>query len=301
MGQYSSSQSGAAAVQRPVAYLNRLRSLVPSADLVQKALVLAVVIIPFIATAVAVWQVWERYVTWRDIALLIAMYVPISLGVTAGFHRMLTHRSFKAHPIVRFVILVCGSMAIEGAAITWASDHLKHHAFSDKPGDPHSPREGGFWAHMGWVISGRAMHNVTTELLSYVPDLRKDKFHIWISKYHYVPIVILAVLLFVFGGWPYVMWGLFFRTTVGLHSTWLVNSATHMWGKQRFATGDDSRNSFWVALLTCGEGWHNNHHSQPQSARHGLAWYEIDLNWYAIRVLSALGLVWDVKAATLTS
>ena len=122
-----------------------------------KVIVLAVVVIPFLATGVAIWQLWERYVTWLDMALLVGLYVPISLGVTAGFHRMLTHRSFTAHPIVRFVILVFGSMAIEGQAITWASDHLKHHALSDKPGDPHSPVEGLLHSHLGWLFGSRRM------------------------------------------------------------------------------------------------------------------------------------------------
>jgi fatty-acid desaturase len=139
------------------------------------------------------------------------------------------------------------------------------------------------------------MHNNAADLLPYVPDLRKDRFHVWISRWHGVPIVVLGVVIFIAGGWRYVLWGMFFRTVLGLHSTWLVNSATHMWGTRRFSTRDTSRNSFWVALLTFGEGWHNNHHAHPQSARHGLAWYEFDLNWYGIYALGMLGLVRDVK------
>ena len=239
--------------------------------------------------------------SWKALGIsLFLLWVSGGFGIGVGYHRLLTHRGYKTRKWLEYLVTICGTLALEGGPIAWVATHRVHHQNADVDGDPHSPREGGFWAHMGWVISGRAMHNVTTELLCYVPDLRKDKFHLWISKYHWVPMAVLAVLLFALGGWPYVMWGIFLRTTVGLHSTWLVNSATHMWGNQRFATGDDSRNSFWVALLTCGEGWHNNHHSEPQSARHGLAWYEIDLNWYAIRTLSALGLVWDVKAATLS-
>src|SRR5215467_9854830 len=145
------------------------------------------------------------------------------------------------------------------------------------------------------------MHHDTTTLARYVPDLAKDKFHVWITKYHYVPMIVLGVVLFAIGGLKFVMWGIFLRTVVGLHVTWLVNSATHMWGKRRFLTTDTSRNSFWVAMLTFGEGWHNNHHAHPQSARHGLAWYEFDINWYGISALRMLGLAWDVKAPKLAT
>jgi stearoyl-CoA desaturase (delta-9 desaturase) len=139
------------------------------------------------------------------------------------------------------------------------------------------------------------MRSNAADLLPYVSDLRKIKFHVWISRWHWVPITALGAVLLVAGGWQYFLWGIFFRTVIGLHSTWLVNSATHMWGRQRFLTGDTSKNSFWVALLTFGEGWHNNHHAHPQAARHGLTWYELDVNWYGISALRLLGLVWDVK------
>jgi stearoyl-CoA desaturase (delta-9 desaturase) len=152
---------------------------------------------------------------------------------------------------------------------------------------------------VGWILTGRALHNHAEALLPYIPDLRKDKFHTWISKWHWVPITLLGVLLFAVGGWSMMLWGIFLRTVVGLHITWLVNSATHMWGRRRFLTTDTSRNSFWVAMLTFGEGWHNNHHAHPQSARHGLAWYEFDVNWYGICALRMLGLAWDVKAPRL--
>jgi stearoyl-CoA desaturase (delta-9 desaturase) len=128
-----------------------------------------------------------------------------------------------------------------------------------------------------------------------VPDLRKDKFHVWISEWHWIPQVVVGVLLLAIGGLPYLLWGMFFRTVFGLHCTWLVNSATHMWGSQRFLTTDTSRNNFWIAILTFGEGWHNNHHAIPQSARHGFTWYEVDMNWYGISALRTLGLAWDIS------
>jgi len=147
---------------------------------------------------------------------------------------------------------------------------------------------------------GKSMHHDTTTLARYVPDLAKDKFHVWITKYHYVPITVLGIGLLVFGGLPILLWGLFMRTVAGLHATWMVNSATHLWGSRRFATRDRSTNNLWVALLTFGEGWHNNHHAHPVSARHGLKWYEIDFNWYGIWALKKLGLARQVHCAKIT-
>jgi fatty-acid desaturase len=132
-----------------------------------------------------------------------------------------------------------------------------------------------------------------------VPDLAKDPFHVWLTKWHWIPQVVVGLAFLAFGGIPYVLWAVFFRTTFGLHATWLVNSATHLWGSRRFKTRDDSTNNWWVALLTFGEGWHNNHHAHPVSARHGLAWYELDVNWICIRTLQLVGLAWDVKQAKL--
>jgi fatty-acid desaturase len=238
--------------------------------------------------------------TWK--AFLVSMFlwwVAGSLGVGLAYHRLLTHRGFKTYKWMEYFLTLCATLALEGGPFFWVAIHRVHHQNTDVEGDPHSPRDGGFWAHMGWIITGRVLHNRSSALLPYIPDLRKDKFHTFISKWHWVPITVLGLVLLAVGGWSMLMWGIFFRTVVGLHATWLVNSATHMWGSQRFLTSDTSKNSFWVALLTFGEGWHNNHHAHPQAARHGLAWYEIDLNWYAICAFRAVGLIWDVKAPKL--
>jgi len=233
--------------------------------------------------------------SWKALlATVLLWWISGSLGIGMCYHRLLTHRGYHTPKWVEYLLTVCGTLALEGGPIAWVATHRAHHQNADKEGDPHSPRDGGLWSHMGWVITGRAMHNVSNELMHFVPDLRHDRFHRWVSKWHWLPLAGLALLLFAIGGLPCVMWGIFLRTVIGLHATWLVNSATHMWGSRRFATRDDSRNCFWVAILTFGEGWHNNHHSHPQSARHGLAWYEIDLNWYGISVLRMLGLAWDV-------
>jgi len=200
---------------------------------------------------------------------------------------------------MEYFLTLCGTLALEGGPIFWVAIHRQHHQNTDREGDPHSPREGRFWAHAGWLLTGQTMHNDSGNLLPYVPDLRKDRFHVWISRWHWLPITLLGMVLLVAGGWKFLLWGIFFRTVLGLHSTWLVNSATHMWGSRRFPTRDTSKNSFWVALLTFGEGWHNNHHAHPQSSRHGLAWYELDFNWYSIAALRMFGLAWSVNARSL--
>jgi fatty-acid desaturase len=236
------------------------------------------------------------FFSWK--ALLLAMllwWVAGSPGIGMGYHRLLTHRGYKTPKWIEYSLTVCGTLALEGGPIFWVATHRLHHQNTDREGDPHSPHDGGFWSHMGWILTGQTMRNNAKDLLPYVPELRKDRFHTWISRWHWVPITVLGAALFAVGGWRYVLWGIFFRTVLGLHSTWLVNSATHMWGRQRFLTHDDSRNSLWVALLTFGEGWHNNHHAFPQSARHGIKWYEVDPNWYGIFLLRLLGLARDVK------
>ncbi len=237
---------------------------------------------------------------WKPFLVAVALWwIAGGFGIGMCYHRLLTHRGYKTPKWLEYVMTVCATLALEGGPIFWVATHRIHHQNSDKEGDPHSPNDGGLWAHMGWIMTGKAMHNKLDTLLPYVPDLRKDKFHVWISEYHWVPLTVLGFVLLAVGGWKYVMWGIFLRTVVGLHCTWLVNSATHMFGTQRFMTTDTSKNSFWVAMLTFGEGWHNNHHASPLSARHGLAWYEFDTNWYGIASLRALGLAWDVTEAKL--
>jgi sn-1 stearoyl-lipid 9-desaturase len=236
------------------------------------------------------------FFSWK--ALFVSAFlwwVSGSLGIGMGYHRLLTHRGYKTPKWVEYVLTTFATLTLEGGPIFWVATHRIHHQLTDKPGDPHSPRDGKWWSHMGWIIIGKAMHQSTTELAPYVPDLRKDKYHVWLSKWHWVPLTVLGIGVLAWGGWQMVLWAIFLRVTFGLHCTWLVNSATHLWGSQRFATDDDSRNSFWVALLTFGEGWHNNHHAHAQSARHGLRWYEIDMNWYGIQGLRLLGLAKDIK------
>jgi sn-1 stearoyl-lipid 9-desaturase len=242
------------------------------------------------------------FFTWKALMVAVVLWwISGSLGIGMGYHRLLTHRGYKTPKWVEYLLTVCGTLALEGGPIPWVATHRIHHQHSDRDGDPHSPRDGKWWAHMGWVLMGKSMHHDTSTLAHYAPDLAKDKFHIWITKYHYVPMIVLGVVLLSLGGLPFLLWGLFLRTVVGLHATWLVNSATHLWGSRRFATRDGSTNNWWVAMLTFGEGWHNNHHAHPTSARHGLSWYEIDFNWYTIWILKKIGLARQVCLAKLSA
>ncbi|MEZ5285618.1 MAG: fatty acid desaturase [Vicinamibacterales bacterium] len=240
------------------------------------------------------------YFDWGAIVAMLALwYISGSWGIGMGYHRLLTHRGYKTPKWVEYFLTICGTLALEGGPIFWVATHRIHHQNSDHEGDPHSPREGTYWAHMGWIMTGKAMHHDTHILKRYVPDLSKDPFHVALTTWHWVPQVVVGLGLLAFGGLPYVLWGVFFRTVFGLHCTWAVNSATHLWGSRRFATRDDSTNNWWVAMFTWGEGWHNNHHAHPVSARHGLAWYEIDINWMGIKVLEFLGLATQIKVAKL--
>jgi stearoyl-CoA desaturase (delta-9 desaturase) len=236
--------------------------------------------------------------SWPAVITAVILYWIGSSGIGMGYHRLMTHRGYKVSKGLEYFLVFCGSLALEGGPIQWATTHRIHHAHTDKAGqDPHTPRDGRWWAHVGWILTRTRQLQDKSALKIYAPDLMKQRFYVLLNRFYYVPLIMLAFALLVVGGWRVVLWGIFLRVTVGLHSTWLVNSATHLWGKQRFVTGEDSRNSWWVALLTFGEGWHNNHHAHPTSARHGLKWYEIDLNWMGIRLLQFLRLARQVKTA----
>ncbi len=240
--------------------------------------------------------------SWRVFAAAIFLYwVSTGLGISMGYHRLHTHRSYKVPLWLEHFFAFCGALTLEGGPISWVATHRIHHQRSDQAGDPHSPRDGAWWSHAGWIMIGESKHNNTRLMSKYAPDLAKDRFYVWLNDYHWVPVVSLAVLLLAIGGLPLMLWGVFVRVTFGLHATWLVNSATHMWGARRFATRDDSRNNWWVALMTFGEGWHNNHHAHPTSARHGLAWYELDPSWILIKILKALGIAKAIHVAKVTS
>ncbi len=228
--------------------------------------------------------------SWQNFAaMLVGNWIVGSLGVGLGYHRLLTHRSFKAPKWLEYTLTVFGAMAIQDDAPKWVATHRIHHRHVETERDPHSTRPGFWWAHIEWILRGTAQDHDAATLQKYVPDLLKDKFHVLLAKYYYVPIVLSGFVLYAIGGWSMVLWGVFARVVFGWHSTWLVNSATHYFGKRSFETIDDSTNNWFVALLTFGEGWHNNHHAYPSSARHGLKWYQFDMNWLTIRIFEKLG------------
>src|SRR5690606_28808712 len=186
--------------------------------------------------------------TWTNVFVALFLYwVAGGLGICLGYHRLHTHRGYRTSRAFEYFLAVCGTLALEGGPIFWVAVHRAHHQHSDRDGDPHTPRDGGFWAHMGWILFGDAWHNDTAMMARYAPDLAADPFYRWLNTWHFVPNVLLGLALLAVGGWPLVLWGLALRVVVGLHATWLVNSATHMWGSRRFDTRDDSRNNWWVA------------------------------------------------------
>ena len=258
----------------------------------------------------AVIALLPMFWSWKNLAAFAIMYfLAINVGIGMTYHRLLTHRGYRVPHWLEFFLTMCGTMALEGGPIFWVATHRVHHQNSDHEGDPHTPHDGTWWAHAGWILSGRALHSETALLGRYAPDLTRDRTHVWLSKYHWLPLTVSGILQVIIGAavapsghriigaLGMVLWGTFLRVTLGLHATWLVNSATHLWGKRRFETKDDSRNSWWVALLTGGEGWHNNHHAHPVSARHGLTWYEFDINYYGIWLMEKLGLAKKVQIA----
>lgn len=236
------------------------------------------------------------FFTWDALLVAIALHwIAIGWGIGMGYHRLHTHRSYKVPKLLDYFFAVCGTLTLEGGPMFWVAVHRIHHQKSDQEGDPHTPRDGKWWAHILWMIFGESLHAKKDVFDKYAPDLAKDPFYRWLNTYHWIPLTVVGLALLAIGGLPWLLWGVAVRVVFGLHATWLVNSATHLWGSRRFHTTDDSKNNWWVALLTFGEGWHNNHHAHPASARHGLAWYELDITWMQILLLKKLGIATDVR------
>lgn len=236
------------------------------------------------------------FFTWGAFACFVVLSVVTGMAVTLGYHRLLTHGSFKTTPRVRWVITLLATLAGQGGCLQWVADHRRHHQFADKPGDPHSPREGFWWAHAIWNCFNN--EGDVFYLLRYVPDLWEDRGLVWLHRHHVHLHFVLAAVLYLIGGWPWVVWGMFARLVYVLHSTWLVNSAAHLWGYCNAKTADNSRNNAFVALLTFGEGWHSNHHCLPRVANHGWQWWEFDPTYRVIRLMERFGLAWNVVEAT---
>jgi sn-1 stearoyl-lipid 9-desaturase len=242
----------------------------------------------------AITALWNF--SWRGVAALLFLnWVAGSLGIGITFHRLLTHRGFKAPKWLEYLGTVCGLLASEGGAITWVAMHRAHHTFSDRPGkDLHTPKDGFWWSHLGWIVCDLGMDRSEIER-KYAPELVADPIHRLLNRFHLVPNILVGLALYAWGGWSLAAWGALLRIVVTLHVTWLVNSAAHTWGYRTFDTPEGSTNCWWVGLLAWGEGWHNNHHAFQRSARHGHEWWEFDANWVVIRTLMALGLVSDVQ------
>jgi stearoyl-CoA desaturase (Delta-9 desaturase) len=270
----------------------------------------AVTIIPFVGLGVAAWQAWNDLLHWHDLVVFAIVYALTGLGVTVGFHRHFTHRSFKAHRAVRATLAALGSAAIEGPVISWVADHRKHHAFSDEEGDPHSPHVGHgggvggalrglFHAHMGWLF----IHTQRGSKERYARDLLADPVVCFVDRTFVVWALGGLGLAFALGwilggtltaGLTGLLWGGAVRILVVHHVTYSINSLCHVFGRQPFETGDESRNLAWLAPFTFGEAWHNNHHAFPTSAVHGLRRGQLDVSAAVIRGLERLGLIWDV-------
>jgi stearoyl-CoA desaturase (delta-9 desaturase) len=251
------------------------------------------------------------YFSWQALATFVVLsFATGSLGVCMGYHRLLTHGSFQTYKPVRWFLAFLGQLSGEGSALTWVANHRKHHAFSDKDGDPHSPRHGKWWSHMLWFMPnlGQKWHN---ELLTrYAPDMMKDRMMVLLHKLFLPTHFVLGVGLFAVGyfgtplgmggenavyyGLSMMLWGLALRMVYVMHVTWLINSATHIWGYRNYETTDDSRNLWWVAILSFGEGWHNNHHAYQRVASQGHRWWEIDTTYWVILLMERVGLAWNV-------
>lgn len=260
---------------------------------------LVLVVVPLLAVPIGIWSIVQGYVKWVDIVLFFVMYLISGLGITAGFHRYLIHGGFKANPFVECCLLIAGCTGFVGTPLWFVTSHRKHHRFSDKPGDLHSPVVDTLWsAHLGWLFRPNDV-----DMRMYAKDIigdperhkRGNPRAIWIGRTYLVYAALSLLIPFLIDGWQGLLWGGLIRIFVVHHATWSVNSFAHRFGKRPFHTSDGSRNNWLVALFSFGEGWHNNHHADQVSAFHGFTWKQVDLTGLTILLLERLGLISDVK------
>lgn len=254
-------------------------------------------------TAIVLWSVHVGALfapftfSWSGLAVCLLLYPMTAMGITLAYHRLLTHRSYKCPKWFEYLITFIGGQACQGGPIGWVAVHRLHHGHSDRPGDPHSAAKGFWWAHMGWMLS-KPPHKMDAQLRTRMArDLESDPVMRFIEKTYILCAIGLGFVLLKLGGWSWVVWGMFVRLVIVYHVTWLVNSAAHTFGYRLHKTNDRSTNCWWVALLTFGEGWHNNHHAFPASSRHGLKPWEVDVSYLMLLLWKKLGLVWDLKMA----
>lgn len=218
-----------------------------------------------------------------------------SIGICLGYHRLLTHRSLQVHKWLEYIIATLGALALQGGPIFWVAGHRQHHAFTEDPDkDPYSSQRGFWWSHMLWIFYPRPEAFDQERYQKFAPDLARDPYYQWLNRYFLLLQIPLGLILYGLGGWSFVIYGLFLRAVLLWHTTWLINSATHLRGHRAFETQDNSQNLWWAALLTYGEGWHNNHHAHPRVAKAGWQWWQLDPTWWAIQTLQALGLAQKV-------
>jgi stearoyl-CoA desaturase (Delta-9 desaturase) len=240
-----------------------------------------------LAVAGVIWLGWS----WWGLALALGLYVVRMFGVTAGYHRYFSHRTFKTSRPMQLAFALLAMSSSQKGVLWWASHHRTHHKKSDQPGDVHSVLLDGFWwSHVGWILSRDTEATNTKN----VRDLMRFPELVWLDRHKFVPPVALGLLLFMAGGWWAVVWGMFVSTVLLWHGTFTINSLTHFFGSRRYPTTDNSRNNLWLALITLGEGWHNNHHYYQRATNQGFFWWEIDVTYYVLRAMAAVGLVWDL-------
>lgn len=238
------------------------------------------------------------FFSWSAFAVALVLYVLTAGGITAGYHRLLTHQSYSAPRWLAYLIVTCGALSAQAGPAVWVAIHRHHHAHSDQEDDPHDAGKGFWWSHVGWMLrlTPRRLDDNFTRVRA--RDVLADPYYAFLDRFFFPLSLVLLLGLFKVGGWPWLVWAGFVRIAAVFHATWLVNSAAHRYGYRSFATGDLSTNCWWVALLTLGEGWHNNHHAFPRSARHGLKWYEIDLTWVFLNTLERFGFIRKVHVPT---
>jgi stearoyl-CoA desaturase (delta-9 desaturase) len=257
-----------------------------------QSLVLNWTSVTFFAAVHALALLAPWFFSWSALGVAIFLHWLFgSIGICLGYHRLLTHRSLQVPKGLEYMIALIGSLALQGGPLFWVAGHRRHHTYTeDIDKDPYSAKRGFWWSHMGWLLYKRPEFFEYESNRKFAPDLAKDAFYRWLDRYYLLLQIPLGVGLYLLGGWSFVIYGLFVRAVLLWHSTWLINSASHITGYRSHDCDDNSRNLWWAAILTYGEGWHNNHHAYPNVAKAGWKWWEIDLTWWAILILKQMGL-----------